>query len=308
VSTELSSWLAPLGLTLAAATLSVVNSGLLLFLPLALLLIAVPPRRPVWIALGAALLTLALARPTGDVLWWVGRGWALIVGAWFVGIVALRPTGAFVNRGLAAVFGALASAALLIGLNRAGWREIDATLGQGLRADADSAVALLLPRMADRGTNAQAVEAIQRVADAQASVYPALLALASLAGLGVAWWFWQRLVVRQPRPLRTLREFRFRDELVWLAVLAVALIVLPLDATATRAGANLATFMGALYTLRGLGVLLALYGVPGPLGAVLGLVIGISLFPLVAPAMLMFGLSDTWLDLRARVRPSNSSE
>lgn len=308
VSSELGRWWAPLGLAIAATVLSVVNSGLLLILPLALLLVALPPRRPVWVALGVLLLTLTLVRPNGDMLWWLGRGWALILGAWFVGVVAVRPTGGFVNRGLAAVSGALASAAVFFLLNRAGWREIDASVGLELRTAADSVAAVFAPRIEDPAASTQAVATVHRLANVQASVYPALLALASLAALAVAWWLWRRLVTREPRPLRSLREFRFRDELVWLMVVGVALIVLPMDALSTRVGANLATFVGALCALRGLGVILALYVSPSPLGAVLTLVLGILLFPLVAPAILVYGLGDTWLDLRARLRSPHSSE
>jgi hypothetical protein len=96
--------------------------------------------------------------------------------------------------------------------------------------------------------------------------------------------------------------------MVWLVVLAVALIVLPLNANAARAGTNLAVFMGALYALRGLGVLLVWSGTPGPWGIALGFLVALLLFPMVAATTLMIGLSDTWLDLRARMRSPHSHE
>jgi hypothetical protein len=109
--------------------------------------------------------------------------------------------------------------------------------------------------------------------------------------------------VRDANPLSALREFRFRDELVWLVVAAVLLVVLPLGQIASRAGTNLATFMGALYALRGLAIIVALVGVPSPLGVLFGLMALAFLFPIMIASTVVLGLTDTWVDLRSRARP-----
>ncbi|HSL71681.1 MAG TPA: DUF2232 domain-containing protein [Longimicrobiales bacterium] len=301
-----SGWGAPIALALLTIAFSVAGqAGLLLFVPLALLLLAIPPRRPGLIGLGAILLLVAyLGRAPGDPLWWFSRGWALMLGAWFVVLTTLRPSAKFLDRGLGAVFGTAASAALMFVVTRSGWETLDTTVSARLHDSASAAAAQFGPSLAARDWGAEAVQAMTRAADLQAVIFPALLALASLTALGVAWWLWRRLTVREPQPLAALREFRFRDELVWLAVIAVVLIVLPLGQEPTRAGTNLATFMGALYALRGLAVALAMFGPPGPFGVLLGVFAGVVLFPFVVATTVMLGLTDTWLDLRSRIRPA----
>ena len=132
-------------------------------------------------------------------------------------------------------------------------------------------------------------------------MFPALLGLASLTGLAVAWFAFQRVANREPTPLRPLREFRFPDDLVWVLIAGVVLLLLPFGA-AERAGTNLLAFMTALYALRGLAVLLVLAGAPGPLGMVVGGLLLLFLYPLVMAMTVLVGVTDTWLDIRARRR------
>ncbi|MEX0907397.1 MAG: DUF2232 domain-containing protein, partial [Gemmatimonadota bacterium] len=124
--------------------------------------------------------------------------------------------------------------------------------------------------------------------------------LGSLCALAIAWWGFTRLGRGAANPLRPLREFGFRDELVWLLIAGLLLLVLPLDALATRAGGNLLTFMAVLYALRGAAVLVVIGGVPGPLGMVVGALLIVFMYPLVMATAFIVGLSDTWLDIRAR--------
>lgn len=303
-------WGTPILLTLIAAAFSVVGPGLLIFVPFALLLIALPPRRPMLVAVAVALLIIGMSGRTPDLLWWFGRGWAMILGAWFVLLMVLLPRAAFIDRSVAAVGATAGTAALLLLIRQAGFEQLDYAVGHRLR-DSAAAVAAAWSARSDStgvagGLSGDAVAAMNRAADLQAMLYPGLLAIASLAGLAVAFWAWRRLALQEEQPFRSLREFRFRDELVWILVAAIVLIVLPLDGAATRAGANLITFMGALYALRGLAVLLALFGAPGPFGVVLGAVVMLFLFPMVLATMLVVGLSDTWLDLRARARGTSA--
>jgi hypothetical protein len=143
-------------------------------------------------------------------------------------------------------------------------------------------------------------QAVRAAAALQAKLYPAMLALASLAALGVAWWAFGRIAQNERSPLAPLREFRFRDELVWLLIIGLVLLALPLNALTTRLGENLLTFMAVLYALRGAAVLVVISGAPGPLGMLLGAVLVVFLYPIVMAATFLVGLSDTWLDIRAR--------
>ena len=58
--------------------------------------------------------------------------------------------------------------------------------------------------------------------------------------------------------------------------------------------------MAALYAVRGLAVILSLFGSPSVLGTLFGILVFLMLYPIVMATTLMVGLTDTWLDLRAR--------
>ena len=293
-------------LALVTAAFSTVNPALLIFVPLAFLLIAVPPRRS-WLAvLGLVLLGISFMGEGGGTVWWFGRGWALMLSAWFVVVVSLLPHLRLTSRLLAAVGGAAASAALLFWINRGGWRTVDFTISQELRNGAADIRAFWGRRMADQPWVAEMSVALDRFADWQANAYPAMIAVASLAGLALAWWLWRRLATRDPRPIGRLRDFRFSDHLVWIAVAGILLLVLPFGAALTRTGANLVAFMAALYAVRGFAVMVSLYGVPGLLGSVLAAVVFLLLYPVVMVTTLMVGLTDTWLDLRTRRKNEKS--
>jgi hypothetical protein len=296
-------WGVAILLALATAVLSVVSPALLIFVPLALLLVGLPPRQPVLLLAAAAVGVALFGRPEPEALWYLERGWALLVAAWFLLLVVVRPQARFLPRALVAVGAATLSAALLFAATRGGWTRTDWAIAQQLRAGAADIVALWGPGLATAEWGAQLQAAIYRASEVQVAVYPALLALGSLAALGVAWWGYRRLALREAAPLGRFREFRFPDVLVWVLIAGLVLVLLPLGEAALRAGSNLLTFMAALYALRGLAVLVVLVGAaPGFLAVVLGALAILFLYPLVVAATLVVGLSDTWLDLRARRR------
>lgn len=286
-------WPKALGLALAVLLLSTVQPLVLVLVPLGLLLVALPPRRPHLVVLGLLLVALALLGPR-DMLWYAERGWTLLLGAWFVVLVAMWPGRYFLPRGVAAVAAATVSAGLVLAVQRDGWEQVDWALSRMFR----EAAATFTAEFGGGGT-AEVVDVMVRAADLQALLYPALLALGSLAALALAWWGYRRLVAGDS-PLRPLREFRFRDDMVWVLIGGLALVVLPLGGAALRTGWNVAAFMAALYALRGAGVLLALVGTPGPAAVVLAVLATLLLYPVVMLMTVLIGLTDTWLDLRAR--------
>jgi hypothetical protein len=290
-------------LALVVAGFSVLNPMLLIFVPVAFMLVALEPRRA-WMMMVAVVLlaTTFTGAPdgAGAVLWWYSRGWALIVSAWFVIAIALMPTSSLISRSLAAVAGAIVSTAVLFFANRNGWVQLDWAVARQLRNTAADVTGYWGGRVEGKPWASDLTGAIYRFTDFQANTYPAMLAIATLAGLALAWWLWRRLSVQERNPLSPLREFRFRDELVWLVVVGAILVALPLNVTATRTGTNLLLFMAALYAVRGLAVIIALFGSPSVLGAMFGVLLVLMLYPIVMATTLMVGLSDTWLDLRAR--------
>jgi len=294
------------GLGLATTALSVFHPALLIFIPMALLLLALPPRRVPLIAVAVAVLVFAFVRPAQDAFWYVERGWALVLGAWFlVAVVTLRRWG-FFARAFTAVAATAVTAALLFVTDVQRWLRLDWTVARRLRNGAGD-VASLMGAGGKRDWGEQLAGALYAATELQATLYPALLALASLAALAIAWWAYRRLAVQERRPFAPLREFRFRDELVWLLIAGILLVLLPLGEGALRAGSNVLTFMGALYALRGVAVFLALAGAPGPAGVLLAALAVLFLYPLVMAAAVVVGLTDTWLDLRARRRAATGS-
>jgi hypothetical protein len=243
-------------------------------------------------------------------VWYFERGWALLAGGWFVLAVTLLPRAGFIARGLIAVAGAATTSLPFLWLNRGAFAQLESALGGRLRDAAAQAAAAwqnLSSRSAADGAAAGSsgiTDAIYRAADLQVLLFPALLALATLAALAVAWWGYRRLALRDAAPLRPLREFSFPNDLVWLLIAGIALLLLPVGDAVSRAGANVLTFMAALYALRGAAVLIVVGGAPGPLGMVLGLVALLFLYPLVMATAVLVGLTDTWIDIRARRRAS----
>lgn len=294
-------WGGAIALALATLLLWGVQPGLLIFIPLAVLLLALPPRRPVLVVAAGVLLWFIFASERVDALWYVERGWALLLGAWFVALTVHRPARSFIARALGAVGATTLTATALLLVRQSGFARIDGAVNEQLRAGASQTLSAWTNAFGFERVSARFSEAIYAAADLQSLVFPALLGLASLTGLAVAWFAFQRVANREPTPLRPLREFRFPDDLVWVLIAGVVLLLLPFGA-AERAGTNLLAFMTALYALRGLAVLLVLAGAPGPLGMVVGGLLLLFLYPLVMAMTVLVGVTDTWLDIRARRR------
>jgi hypothetical protein len=147
--------------------------------------------------------------------------------------------------------------------------------------------------------NEESEAAMRSLPDAAAGLLPALLALESLAALGLAWGLYQRLSAVKIGPaLGPLTEFRFSDQLIWGLAVGLTLCLLPAFVEARGVGFNLLLFFGALYLVRGLGVLAWIAKGRYLFMILLGLIPqGLALLGVVA---LAFGLGDTWLDLRRR--------
>lgn len=270
-------------------------AGLLILLPLSLMLIALPPRRPGMLVvglLGAAFLLRGPADPLTD----FARGWSLVVGAWFlVAYVAIRSE-RFFSRALAAVAAAGGTMAVVALIRPEPFLQLDSTV----RTQLTTSLEPYLGAASRLEGGDVLAEAIRQGAQVQALLFPALVALATLSGLALAWWLYRRVAVRSGETLQPLSEFRFADGLVWLLIAGLIMVLFPIGELATRAGSNLLAFMGTLYALRGAGVLLVLAGMPGPLGIALAVVVGVLLYPMVMAATFIVGLSDIWLDIRRR--------
>ncbi|MDX1675203.1 MAG: DUF2232 domain-containing protein [Longimicrobiales bacterium] len=284
-------WPAVLGLTLVVITFAVVHPLQLMLVPMAMVLVALPPREPRLLLFAGLLLAVVFAGPRGA-LWSVERGWALLLGGWFIVTVLAWPSASFVARAVTATGATTATGAALIALFGR-WGELDWAIASQYRE--------LAGRLAESWPGGVSPAVVDLAATIQGRLFPAFLAVASVAALGVAWWTYGRLA-RHGNPLGRLTQFRFPDVLLWVLIAGIALLVIPVGGWSERLGSNLVFFMGALYALRGLAVVVAL--VLGLVGTQLPVlialaVVGVLLYPIVVAGTLLLGVTDTWLDLRS---------
>jgi Predicted membrane protein (DUF2232) len=130
---------------------------------------------------------------------------------------------------------------------------------------------------------------------------PALLALESLAALGLAWALYHRMSKIPIGPqLGRIRDFRFNDQLVWGVAVGASIWLLPSFAEGKNAGLNLLLFFGVLYVLRGIGILA--WMARGKALTYMMVALAIFAWPIATALAFGLGLGDTWLDLRARVQ------
>ncbi len=297
-------WGTAAALVVAAMLFPVLDWLLLLAVALSTLLVVLPPRRPVVAVLGVAGLALALAgfRPA-DLAESATLAWVLAAAGGFALATLGRPAWAFFPRALAALGAASVTVGAWLAASGA-WGVLDGRVQRDVR-EVTAQVAAQLTAQASAGSSWTEVlaGAVKTAGEAQWTVFPALAALQTLAGLALGWWLFVRFAPHGGRwaQLGPLREFRFSDHLVWVAIAGLVLVLLPLGPGPTRAGANALALMGGLYALRGMGVFLHATRV-SPL--VVALFVGVfALTPLsqfVLVAALAVGLGDTWLDLRKR--------
>lgn len=275
----------------------------LIAIPFLLLVIFVPSRGMVAFvgAVIAAGFAFGGAARTG--LWYLERGWGLLVGGWFVAATLRWPESRFTPRALGAVLGALVVAVLFFAAGPERWSVVDWMVRDRL-ADGMAMAIDAFGRFMGEGGEAPAslIEASERTVEVQGAIFPALTALSTFAALGVAWWLYVRLGHGSDQALGPLSRFRFNDQLIWVLVVGVALLVVGWNEAVSRAGTNAVVFMGGLYALRGAAVMVFLSGGISLLG---GILVGLGLLlPVVAQVILggalMIGVGDTWLDLRAR--------
>jgi hypothetical protein len=190
----------------------------------------------------------------------------------------------------------------LAGLVLGGWEQIDWLITQRVEQSISAslqAFAIL------GGGNAQPglQETLSMAGQVQNVLFPSLVALSTLAALGVAWWLHVRLgPAASGSGLGPLREFRFPDALVWALIAGLALLLLAEWSDGWgRVGTNVVAFMAALYLLRGAGVLLFLWGGVSWVSGLL-LIFGLLLAgPVLAFAAMIVGVGDSWFDLRRRL-------
>lgn len=286
------------GFGLVTVAFAVIQPLLLVGVPLALLLLTYGPRGLPAAFVVVVVLALGLAGEH-DGLWWFERGWPLLLAGLFVWLAAWRPEWTFSSQAMAAVAGTALTVAVVFAIRPAAWLDLD-TLMTLRSSRAAGSVLTLLGGDAEDSTR----EVVRSLAGWQVQVFPALLAIGSMGALGLAMTIRSGLAGDSEIVFGRLRSFRFNDHLVWVLLIGLALVLAPLGDAAGRLGANVLLFMGALYVVRGMAVILSLVGDVMIRVAILVVVITVVISPLLALALAV-GIADTWLDVRARVRPGD---
>ena len=179
-----SGWGALVALTFAAMSTWIgVDPVALIVLPLALVLLALPPHR-IWAkVLGLAGLGFVLGSLPHESIWLLDRGWALILGAWFVLAVVFLPEAPFTSRALAATAAAALTLLALLSLHPGALSGVDGLVGSDIRASMARVAAVW--KSAGPRVPAGMVEMAYRLGNWVAFLAPSEVALASVAALGL---------------------------------------------------------------------------------------------------------------------------
>jgi hypothetical protein len=297
-------WPRALALFAAAFSLSAARPSVLIGVPLILLLLALPTTRLPAIIMGLLAALLAFGGGPGDGLWYAERAWALLLGGWFAALSLRWPGVRVFPRAAASVIGAAAVVATVLWVGPpSGWVTLEWLVDDRIRSGVGAGLEALRAAAPEQGGLSPAlVESARWVMDFQVLVFPALLGLASLASLGVAWWLHARLTDGEKPVLRPVSEFRFNDQLVWVFIAGLAILIGGWGGPWGRAGSNTVVFMGALYAVRGAAVVLFVTGGVTFFGAAMLFLGLLFIGPVMFALALFIGLGDTWVDLRERLR------
>ncbi|MDQ3224228.1 MAG: YybS family protein [Gemmatimonadota bacterium] len=293
---------------LALAGYLLLAPPVLLFGPLAGLLLLSRPgttREWVWLIIAGTWSALWLNQP-GGLAGQFARASAVLLTGMFLALTVWRPSARF-SRALVA--SALAAAALLMWMWQLdiGWEDIQRAVEHDLWAHNRE----LIMRLSEAGSRPGAVGVLGEMSSMVRSIgsfYPALMTIAGLGGLRLAW-TWYHRIARHPLgpPPPPFTAFQFNDQLVWAWVVGLGLCLLPLPRVGSFVGGNLLLVWAVLYAIRGLAVFSAGSGrVSGPVIATIALVT-MFLLPFVVAGLTLLGLADTWLDFRRRLVPTSAT-
>jgi hypothetical protein len=254
------------------------------------------------------------------------RGWSLLLAGSFGLVCLLGPQRHFFPRALTALTLTLL---LVLGLGLRGpltvGRTRQAVQVELARRDVDM-MAKFRAAVAEHPEVAQKIpqlgvlvndfeKQLRETSVAGTGLFPSLLLLESLIALALAWTTYHRIArTRLGAPLGPLKDFRFNDQLVWGLIAGLAIVFLPALDFIHGAGRNLLVFFGALYAIRGFGVL-SWFMAPGALAATLMVGFAMLWLPVLTPVAVLgftllalaafgLGLGDTWADWRRRARPT----
>ena len=269
------------------------------FGPLAgLLLVSRPATIREWIYLAVAgVWSVLWLHELGGLGAQVTRAGAVLLIGTFLALTLWHPSNA-VGRAVTAT--TTAGAALVVWMRGLGigWSQ----LVSGVDRDLTTYQSAIREQWRSAGAPQELIDQTAAMMHSASQLYPALLAIAAIAGLRLAWAWYHRLASRPlGSPPAPFRFFGFNDQLVWAWVAAAALVLVPVPEAWRLLGANLLLVLGVLYAARGLAVVMTqARGIAGPVAAAVTLV-ALLVLPFIVGGLTLLGLADTWLDFRRRL-------
>ena len=247
--------------------------------------------------LGATLIAIIIVMVGPyDGMWYLERGWALLLGGCFVGLSIVRPKMKISDRALEAVFGALVLVAILMTLVSGAWNIVDWVISDRVRATVAQVIAL----GGSEGLAPALITALYQTAEVQILIFPALTALASMSALLLSWWLFIFFSGRSEEALGLVKNFRFNDHLIWMLVVGLFLLFTRWSEPLQRLGSNAVVFIGALCAVRGAAVIVFITGGFSVLGYAMTLFGLVIVPPIVLGGAVLIGIADIYLDFRKR--------
>ena len=248
----------------------------------------------------------------------LARGWAVLLAASFGGVVLLGKEDRFLPQALVAMLIAMALGLSAVMVAGGGVVETGAAITEDVMRRAEFGQLAwqqftMRPEWLEFARENPSADLLSAQVEAQftelpkaaRTLVPAMLALESLAALAIAWAVYHRFGrARIGAPLAPLRAFSFHEAFVWGIIAGLLVIVVPMPEVIRVIGLNLLVFFGALYVLRGLGVLLWFLS-PGRWMRVLWTIVVVLFLQVAVAVALAIGIGDTWLDWRNRPRPKS---
>ena len=261
----------------------------------------------------SAVVTAALL--TGVSLWWLAqigdppdqviRVAAVMGSAAFV-VTFLSTSWSLTHRSLAAIGIAAGGTGALLAAARTSWPEIHWWVESRIQFAAQLVLARMSgdqPGVGDDTLVVQLEAWFESVIPLMADFFPATVAVQMLAGLALATALYRRFAPAAGVTWGKFRDFRFSEHLGWIAVVALAIVLLTKAATLKLMAANVLVVAGVLYALRGAAVAwfgLTLTGAPGLLTTGLVAFSVVFLLPVILIGTIFIGVVDAGLDLRRR--------
>ena len=247
--------------------------------------------------LGATLIAIIIVMVGPyDGMWYLERGWALLLGGCFVGLSIVRPKMKISDRALEAVFGALVLGTILMTLMSGAWNIVDWVISDRVRATVAQVIAL----GGSEGLAPALITALYQTAEVQILIFPALTALASMSALLLSWWLFIFFSGRSEEALGSVKNFRFNDHLIWMLVVGLFLLFTRWSEPLQRLGSNAVVFIGALCAVRGAAVIVFITGGFSVLGYAMTLFGLVIVPPIVLGGAVLIGIADIYLDFRKR--------